>query len=79
MDCIMTRKRIAIVTTKQPGTNPRMRKNADALSAAGHDVHVYYAYTADWADKQTAQSLEKPRGITNALVDIPQKNAGRTH
>ena len=42
--------RIAIVTTKQPSTNPRMRKNADALSAAGHDVHVFYAYTAAWAD-----------------------------
>ena len=45
------KSRIAIVTTKQPGTNPRMRKNADALSAAGHDVHVYYAYNAAWADE----------------------------
>ena len=43
--------RIAIVTTKQPGTNPRMRKNADALSAAGHEVHVLYAYNTPWADE----------------------------
>ena len=43
--------RIAIVTTKQPGTNPRMRKNADALSAAGYDVQVLYAYNAPWADE----------------------------
>ena len=43
--------RIAIVTTKQPSTNPRMRKNADALSAAGHDVHVLYAFNATWADE----------------------------
>lgn len=43
--------RIAIVTTKQPSTNPRMRKNADALTAAGHDVHVLYAFGAKWADK----------------------------
>ena len=42
--------RIAIVTTKQPGTNPRMRKNADALTAAGYEVHVLYAYNAEWAD-----------------------------
>ncbi|MDA9863779.1 hypothetical protein N9C70_01785 [Flavobacteriales bacterium] len=43
--------RIAIVTTKQPSTNPRMRKNADALSAAGHNVLVLYAFGANWADK----------------------------
>ncbi|MDA8695956.1 hypothetical protein N9L83_03295 [Flavobacteriales bacterium] len=43
--------RIAIVTTKQPSTNPRMRKSADALSEAGHDVHVLYAFNAAWADE----------------------------
>ena len=43
--------RIAIVTTKQPSTNPRMRKNADALSAAGHHVHVLYAFGANWAEE----------------------------
>ena len=43
-------RKVAIVTTKQPGTNPRVRKSADALSAAGFDVHVFYAYTASWAD-----------------------------
>lgn len=44
-------RRVAIVTTKQPGTNPRMRKNADALAAAGYDVNVLYAFNAAWADK----------------------------
>ena len=43
-------RRIAIVTTKQPGTNPRMRKNADALARGGFDVHVLYAHNARWAD-----------------------------
>lgn len=43
-------ERIAIVSPKQPGTNPRMKKAADALSKHGHRVHVLYAFTADWAD-----------------------------
>ena len=42
--------RILFITTKQPSTNPRMRKSADALADAGHDVHVLYAFNAIWAD-----------------------------
>lgn len=44
-------KRVAIVTTKQPGTNPRVRKSATALSTAGMEVHVLYAYSTPWADE----------------------------
>ena len=54
----MKNQRIAIVSTKQPGTNPRMRKNADALSAAGYTVHVLYGFSARWAD-ETDQTLFK--------------------
>ena len=54
----MKNQRIAIVITKQPGTNPRMRKNADALSAAGYTVHVLYGFSARWAD-ETDQTLFK--------------------
>jgi len=43
--------RILIITPKQPSGNPRMRKSADALSMAGHEVHVLYAYGAPWADE----------------------------
>ena len=42
--------RILFITTKQPSTNPRMRKSAVALADAGHDVHVLYAFNAIWAD-----------------------------
>lgn len=41
--------RILIITPKQPSSNPRMRKSADALAGARHEVHVLYAYGADWA------------------------------
>lgn len=50
------KKRIAIVSTKQPGTNPRMRKNADALHLAGYEILVLYAYNTPWAD-MTDQTL----------------------
>ena len=36
--------RILFLTTKQPSTNPRMRKSADAMAKAGHEVHVLYAF-----------------------------------
>ena len=55
----MKGQRIAIVSTKQPGTNPRMRKNADALSAAGYTVHVLYGFSARWADETDQTLLNK--------------------
>lgn len=56
---VLMSARIAIVTTKQPGTNPRMRKNADALSAAGYDVQVLYAFNAPWADETDRHVFER--------------------
>ena len=41
--------RILFLTTKQPSTNPRMRKSADAMAKAGHEVHVLYAFNTKWA------------------------------
>ena len=43
--------RILIITPKEPSTNPRMRKAADALAGAGHEVHVLYASNSDWGSK----------------------------
>lgn len=65
--------RIAIVTTKQPGTNPRMRKNADALSAAGYDVHVFYAYNAPWADETDRAVFEKASWSHHRIGGHPQE------
>jgi len=44
-------KRICLITTGQPSTNPRLVKEADALSRAGYEVTVLYAYWASWARK----------------------------
>ena len=49
--------RILFITPKQPSTNPRMRKAADALASAGHEVHVLYAYNADWATEADEEIL----------------------
>ncbi|MDC0600428.1 hypothetical protein OAO65_03900 [Flavobacteriales bacterium] len=64
--------RIAIVTTKQPGTNPRMRKNADALSAAGYDVKVLYAFNARWADETDADVLQKANWSAHRIGGHPE-------
>lgn len=52
-------KTIVIVSTSQPSSNPRMRKEADALASNGHSVHVLYAYTTNWAEKEDAAILKR--------------------
>lgn len=42
-------KKIVLITTGQPSTNPRIVKEADGLHAAGFDVTVLYCYFIDWA------------------------------
>ena len=43
--------KIVLITTGQPSCNPRIVKEADALSAAGHEVIVVYNYFIKWADE----------------------------
>lgn len=44
-------KKIVLITTGQPSTNPRLVKEADALYDAGYDVTVLYSFWDDWALK----------------------------
>ena len=74
----MKSQRIAIVSTKQPGTNPRMRKNADALSAAGHDVLVLYAFNARWADETDHHVFDNAPWSHNRIGGHP-KEASRVY
>ena len=66
------KQRIAIVTTKQPSTNPRMRKNADALHHAGYDVQVLYAYTTTWADNADTALFAKQTWRHHRIGGHPQ-------
>ena len=42
-------KRVVLLTTGQPSTNPRLVKEADLLAELGFDTHVIYCYWAQWA------------------------------
>jgi glycosyltransferase involved in cell wall biosynthesis len=53
--------KICLLTPGQPSTNPRLVKEADALSAAGFEVTVVYAHWADWAAKTDADLLARRR------------------
>jgi glycosyltransferase involved in cell wall biosynthesis len=44
-------KKIIIVTTGQPSTNPRVVKEYSALKQAGYEVKVIYCHWAEWAIK----------------------------
>jgi glycosyltransferase involved in cell wall biosynthesis len=41
--------KICLITTGQPSTDPRLVKEADAFSEAGHEVNVVAAHWSDWA------------------------------
>lgn len=55
-DVIPLQKKIVIVTTGQPATNPRVMKEYDALTEKGYAVKVLYTYSADWA-----QAIDKAK------------------
>jgi len=60
--------RICLVTTSTPSANPRLVKEADALVAAGHDLHVVGAHWVDWATEADAE-LVASRGWSFSFVD----------
>jgi len=43
-------KKIIIITTGQPSTNPRMIKEYQALKEEGYIVKVFYSFWANWAN-----------------------------
>lgn len=50
---------IVLITTGQPASNPRLVKEAQALSAAGYRVTVLYSYWAAWAQRLDRDILEQ--------------------
>lgn len=51
------KKKIVLITTGQPATNPRIVKEAEAFYAAGHDVTLLYCFVIDWAEKEDKHLL----------------------
>lgn len=50
-------RRVCLVTSTQPSSNPRAVKEADALAEAGYDVHLIGAHRAEWASASDARLL----------------------
>jgi glycosyltransferase involved in cell wall biosynthesis len=49
--------KIVLITSGQPALNPRLVKEADALTAAGYAVTVIYQYWNDWGTEMDLQLL----------------------
>jgi len=50
-------KKIVLISSGQPSLNPRLVKEADALTDAGYDVTVVYAYWNHWGTEHDKQLL----------------------
>lgn len=50
-------KKIVLITSGQPTTNPRLVKEADALTQAGYIVTVIYQFWNDWATEIDSETL----------------------
>lgn len=53
--------RVCLVTTGQPSTNPRLVKEADALTDAGYQVHVIAAHWTGWASETDPELMARRR------------------
>jgi glycosyltransferase involved in cell wall biosynthesis len=71
----VTGARICLLTTGQPSTNPRLVKEADALAASGHHVHVIGAKRADWADASDRELLPG-RAWTSEIIEWRRRADG---
>lgn len=53
-------RRVCLITTGHPSTNPRLVKEAEALSEAGYGVSVVACKFLEWADKADEQFARRP-------------------
>lgn len=72
-----TPPRICLVTTGHPATNPRLVKEADALSEAGYDVRVVACKFVAWADRADAEFAGRPWRVV--WVRFGEMAPRRTH
>jgi glycosyltransferase involved in cell wall biosynthesis len=54
---------VCLVTTGHPSTNPRLVKEADALTEAGYTVHVVVCKFAEWADRADRRFSTRPWSV----------------
>ncbi|RFZ95605.1 hypothetical protein D0C36_08835 [Mucilaginibacter conchicola] len=66
--------KIVIITSGQPALNPRLVKEADALTEAGHKVVVIYAYWNRWGHLFNQKLLEEKSWTTICAGGNPETN-----
>lgn len=65
---------VVLLTSGQPATNPRLVKEADALSEKGYKVIVIYQYRTDWASKLDEKILEDSKWESICIGGNPISN-----
>ena len=65
--------KIVLVTTGQPSVNPRIVKEADALSFAGYDVTIMYCHWITWADESDKAIIENAKWKAILVGGSPTK------
>ena len=66
--------KITLLTTGQPSTNPRLVKEADALTEAGYEVVVIYCFWAAWAEETDKALLASRSWKAIQVGGSPHKN-----
>jgi len=67
-------KKIVLVSSGQPTLNPRLVKEADALSQAGYQVTVIYAYWNNWGTTHDEQMLPTKKWNAVRVGGSPQQH-----
>lgn len=66
--------KIVIITSGQPALNPRLVKEADALTEAGHEVIVIYAYWNQWGRSFNEKLLAEKSWTALCAGGDPEEN-----
>jgi len=62
-----------LITSGQPALNPRLVKEADALTSAGYNVTILYTYWNDWGARLNTQLLSEKKWTAIQAGGDPQK------
>ncbi|MDF2434016.1 MAG: hypothetical protein JWP44_3647 [Mucilaginibacter sp.] len=68
-------KKVLIISSGQPSLNPRLVKEADVLSDAGHDVTVLYAYWNEWGTLHDKQLFSEKKWNAICIGGSPGQNS----
>jgi hypothetical protein len=67
------KKKVVLISSGQPSLNPRLVKEADALTEAGYQVLVLYAYWNDWGTKLDQEILPEKKWSAICIGGDPKQ------